>query len=159
MPALLPNPSWGEVEMPSIQPLKQDVLIVAVGPGQSYTLDKPSLKALVARDATTPPGRIPLVRVRTGEVGDVTLSKSGRSIIVRVSETGYAERSLIASAREARAFVDGTIPSLLLHDAREESAASDAMVEERRQRIADASTRLHEAARAAQARFASRPPR
>lgn len=145
--------------MPWIHPLKRDTVVVAIGPGQKYTLHKPALRALLSRMQKPRTERVPLIRVREGEAGDVTLSKSGRSIVIRVNEPGHPEYTLLASIREARAFLEGTIPSLLLHDAREEHAESDAMMEARRERIVLANLRLHEAVKTTQARLAHRPSR
>jgi len=102
--------------MPSIHPLTKDALVLALGAGaqRRYSIRRGQLEMLLDPLEGVRTRRAPLLLGRDAEVGELTLSRSRRTLEVRVHDP---PRLLLASAERARAFLRGELLALPLVDA------------------------------------------
>lgn len=103
--------------MAAIHLLGPDKGVVVVGASVKLTFRLGALAMLLDRPAGMTTARVPLHRHAEVEGGDMTLSKTGRTLMVRVVEPA---RLYLAKADDARAFVKGELNAVKLLDVTEE---------------------------------------
>lgn len=106
--------------MASIHPLTQDACVLTVSAKLRLTFRKGALEMLLFPEAGRDVRRVPLAWGRDAEGGEMTLSKTGRTLEVRVNDP---PRLFLADADEARAFLRGRLNALALTEATDNSAA------------------------------------
>lgn len=113
-----PRARWPRVA--SIHPLTKDALVVTLGASLRLSLRRGQLEMLLDPLPDVRTRRVPLMQGRDHEAGDVTLSKSGRNLVLRVADP---PRLFLASAERARAFLRGELGALPLVEATDNDAA------------------------------------
>lgn len=105
--------------MASIHPLTKDALVVTLSASLRFSLRRGELEMLLDPLPDVRTRKVRLMQGRDHEAGDVTLSKSGRNLVLRVLDP---PRLFLASAERARAMLRGELGALPLVDATDNDA-------------------------------------
>lgn len=100
--------------MAVIHPLTKDACVLSLGANRRFSFRRGALDLLLFPRDDTKTTRVPLQLGRDHEAGDITLSKTGRTLLVRVYDPS---RLLVAKADDARAFLRDEVNAVLLTDA------------------------------------------
>ena len=129
--------------MAGIYRLGTDRGVVTVGAQRKLTFRLGALEMLLAGTGTR---EVPLHRTRDEEGGAMTLSKTGRTLLVSIVEP---RRLFLCKADDARAFLKGTLSSVELLDVTERDEGSPPPKEAAEERLA----RMQDLARRTQERL------
>lgn len=99
--------------MASIRPVGKDTLVLAVGAKHRFTFRTGALEMLLDPAPGMRVERVPLVRGVTDEVGEIALTPSRRSLVVRLRDP---PRQYLAKAENALRLVRGELNALDLID-------------------------------------------
>jgi hypothetical protein len=138
--------------MATIVPLTKDALVLALGAGAKtrFTIRRGALELLLLPREGVETRRVPLMLGRDAEVGELRLSKTGRTLEVRVLDP---PRLFLVRAETARAFLRGELNALPLIDATDNAAEPAPIVDDSAKK-AEAAARLRALAEKTRANLA-----